>query len=83
MSFNEVEKVIIYGSRAIGNYREYSDIDLTFFGAKLDLKTLNQISTHLDELNLIYKFDLSILSHISNASLLEHISRVGIVFYKK
>ena len=40
---NQVEKVLLYGSRAIGNYRIGSDIDLTLIGDNLDLTTLQLI----------------------------------------
>lgn len=73
----------IYGSRALGNHRPGSDIDLTLKGDGLDLKTLNRISNDLDDLLLPYIFDLSIYSQIKNDALLEHIERVGRVFYEK
>src|SRR5688500_11636285 len=80
--FPQVEEVIRYGSRAKGNFRTGSDIDLTLKG-DLNLDTMNSISRHLDDLMLPYTFDLSIHNHLSNADLLEHISRIGIVFYRK
>ncbi len=39
----EVEKVILYGSRAKGNYKKGSDIDLTFIGSNLNLSLINRI----------------------------------------
>ena len=78
--FPQVEKVILYGSRAKGNYKPGSDIDLTFMGADMNLKVLNEISLQLDELYLPYTFDLSIYHHIQNTDLLEHIERVGVEF---
>lgn len=78
----EVEKVILYGSRAKGNFKNGSDIDLTFKGKDLKLSTLYKIDNELDDLLLPYTFDLSIFSHIDNADLLEHIKRVGIIFYE-
>ena len=78
--YEQVEEVIIYGSRAKGNYRPGSDIDLTLKGRELDLKTLNRISLDLDDLLLPYTFDLSVFSHISNPEFLDHIERVGQVF---
>lgn len=79
----EVEKVLIYGSRAKGNYRTGSDIDLTLQGKQLSLFTLNKIGAELDELLLAYTFDLSIYNHIKNTELLEHIESIGKVFYEK
>ncbi len=76
-----VEKVLIYGSRAKGNYRNGSDIDLTLQGNNLSLFILNKISLELDDLLLPYTFDLSLYHHIQNPDLLEHIEDVGKIFY--
>ena len=79
----EVEKAILYGSRAKGNYKNGSDIDLTLHGGTaLTLNVLYRILDELDDLLLPYTFDLSILTNIEDTSLLEHIQRVGIVFYE-
>lgn len=81
--YGQVEAVILYGSRAKGNHKPGSDIDLTLIGKKLSLKTLNKVSLDLDDLLLPYMFDLSIYHHIKQPDLIEHIQRVGIIFYKK
>ncbi len=82
-AFPQVDKVILYGSRAKGNYKNGSDIDLTFKGDSLNLSVLNTISLQLDDLYLPYTFDLSIYKYIDNKELLEHIDRIGIEFYKR
>ena len=82
-SFEEVEEAILYGSRAKGNFKPGSDVDLTLKGEKLKLKILNRISLDLDDLLLPYSFDISIFHQISNPDLMEHIERVGLVFYKR
>ena len=79
--YPEITKATIYGSRAKGNYRNGSDIDLTLTGNNLDLTTLFKIENQLDDLLLPYKIDLSILHKIENPDLVEHIKRVGIIFY--
>lgn len=78
-----VHKAIIYGSRAKGNYKNGSDIDLTLIGNHLDLTTLMKIENELDDLLLPYKIDLSIFHKINNPCLIEHIERIGEVFYEK
>lgn len=80
---NEVAEAIIYGSRAKGNYREGSDIDISLKGDSLNLDIINSISIQLDDLLLPYKIDLSIFHQIDNKDLIEHIKRVGVVFFKK
>jgi predicted nucleotidyltransferase len=81
--FPEVGKAVLYGSRAKGNYKPGSDVDLTLVGAAVTSKILGQIRDELDDGLLPYTFDLSILAQITQADLLDHIRRVGVVFYEK
>ena len=76
-----VIEVIIYGSRAKGNYKSGSDIDLTLVGDNLTTTDLLKIENDLDDLLLPYKLDLSILRQIENQDLLDHINRIGKIFY--
>lgn len=78
-----VEKALIYGSRAKGTNRPGSDIDLTLFGQSLDLDILGKIATRLEESPIPYQVDLSLFDQINNAGLLEHIKRVGKLFYQR
>ena len=79
-----IDKVILYGSRAKGNYRNGSDIDITLFGDKLTLSnSVYPLTDGLEDLNLPYMFDISIFSHIDNEDLIEHIHRAGKVLYLK
>jgi len=78
----EVRQVVIYGSRAKGNYRNGSDIDLTIIGESVSLSELMKIEAELDDLLLPYKIDLSLLHKIGDASLLDHIKHVGAVFFE-
>ncbi len=81
-SYSSIKKAIIYGSRAKGNYRIGSDIDLCLIGLNLDLSLLSKIENQLDDLLLPYTIDLSILSKIENNDLVDHINRKGILFYE-
>lgn len=78
----EIEKVLIYGSRAKGTNRAGSDIDLTIIG-DVSFEQFNRLTAEIDDLNLLYKTDLSLHHHIEDRDLLEHIARVGKVFYQK
>jgi len=79
----EVERVILYGSRAMGTFKPGSDVDLTLVGEKLNSTILGRIDEELDDLLLPYEFDLSIFSTITHAGLLDHLRRVGVTFYEK
>ncbi|TGN07954.1 nucleotidyltransferase domain-containing protein [Leptospira ilyithenensis] len=73
----KIENAVIYGSRAKGNYRTGSDIDICLEASEMDLSELMLIETELDDLLLPYKIDLSLKHKIENKDLLDHIERVG------
>ncbi|MDI6731105.1 MAG: nucleotidyltransferase domain-containing protein [Candidatus Margulisbacteria bacterium] len=81
--YPQVEEAILYGSRAKGNYKNGSDIDLTLKGKGLTLTVMNKIGLEIDDLLLPYTFDMSIFDNISNPDLIDHIKRVGKIFYKR
>ena len=79
--YDEIESAILYGSRAKGNYKPGSDIDLTLTGKNLTLKIINKIDNDIDDLLLPWVIDLSIFAQIENPELIEHIHRNGQLFY--
>jgi predicted nucleotidyltransferase len=81
--YPEIEAVIIYGSRAKGNYREGSDIDITLKGENVSDKTRSNVWLDIDNLNTPYLFDISVFKGLDSQSLIEHIQRVGQILYKK
>lgn len=82
-SEEQVQEVILFGSRAKGSFNEGSDIDLALKGSELSLTNLLNLSTALDELFLPYKFDLVIFDRIQEPQLTDHIERVGILLYNR
>ena len=78
-----VEKAVLYGSRAMGNYKPGSDIDLTLFGDALNTQELMNLDDELDDLLLPYRIDLSLYAKINHDDLRNHIQRVGQVFYQR
>lgn len=79
----EIEQVILYGSRAMGTFRNGSDIDLTIKGDAITQSQMLRVENQLDDLLLPYTIDLSLLRQIDNKELLDHIKRVGIVLYER
>jgi predicted nucleotidyltransferase len=78
----EIDRVILYGSRAKGDFRTGSDIDLTIEGGVSDSQLL-RIETELEDLDLPYMIDLSLFHRITNPDLVDHIHRVGVIFYER
>jgi predicted nucleotidyltransferase len=82
--FPQIEKALLYGSRAKGSYKNGSDIDLTLQGgSELTFDVLLKIMNELDELLLPYTIDLSIFNDISDPEVIEHIQRVAVTFYQR
>lgn len=75
--------VLLYGSRAKGNYRTGSDIDLTLKGSEIPFAEFLQIEVQIDDLMLPYTVDLSQYRQIGNADLIAHIDRVGVEIYSR
>jgi predicted nucleotidyltransferase len=81
-----VRRAVLYGSRAKGNYKPGSDIDLTLFaaeGRQIDHRELADILDEVDDLLLPYTLDLSNFDALDHAELKAHIERVGKVFYDR
>ncbi len=76
-----IAEAVIYGSRAMGTYRDGSDIDLTLKGA-IDNGELTVIEMELDKLDLPWMMDVSLYDDLDNPELIEHIDRVGKTFYQ-
>ena len=73
----EITGAVLYGSRAKGNAKPSSDVDLVLEGISDPLKA-EAIASELDELPMPYRFDVRALGAIRHPPLLEHIARVGI-----
>ena len=81
--YPQVDRVVVFGSRAKGNFRPGSDIDLTLFGNELNQQLCSDIAEELDDLLLPYMIDLSVFDLLDHVDLKEHILRVGKVFYQQ
>ncbi len=82
--FPEVEKALVYGSRAKGTERKGSDVDLALKGKKLNSVVIGQISYILNEETMMpFFFDVLNYHSLSNTELTDHINRVGKLLYKK
>lgn len=81
--YPDIGRAILYGSRAKGNYKPGSDIDLTLCGAALGPDTRASVASALDDLLLPCTVDLSVCVELRAPDLREHIARVGQVFYAR
>jgi len=80
--YEEVEKALIFGSRAMGNYKNGSDIDLAICGSQVTEDIVNKIRVKLnEELPIPYYFDIIHYEALQYKELKEHIDTFGKVFY--
>lgn len=79
--FSQIHSVVLFGSRAKGNHKVGSDIDLCIQGDPIPFSLLTEIDSALNDLNLPYKIDLVLADQIINMDLLDHIARRGLTVY--
>jgi len=82
--FTAVETALIFGSRAKGNYKPGSDVDIALKGTDIDFQTTLAIGGKLNEETLMpYHFDVLDHKALNNTELTNHIDRIGQVFYRR
>jgi len=79
----KVDKAYIFGSRAKGNYRPDSDIDIAIKGYQITLDDILKLSVAFEDAGVMQKIDLLDYCEIKEPALVEHIDRVGIEFYSR
>jgi len=79
----KIREVILFGSRAKGNYKQGSDIDLVILDDDISFNEMLDLEAHIEKLGLLYKIDLQRRSKIKDADVLDHIERMGVGFYER
>jgi len=81
--FPQIEQAVIFGSRAKGNFRQGSDVDIALKGKHLTLQIIAKVSFLLNEETAMpYKFDVLDYHSLEDPTLLESIDKTGIVLYE-
>jgi len=79
-----IKQVVLYGSRAKGNFRAGSDIDLALMTDDTFTRTnLLRIAGDFDDSDMPYMVDVLVYEDLSNKDLKAHIDRVGKVLYPR
>lgn len=79
----KVERALLFGSRAKGNYKPGSDLDIAIEAGNFSYGDLIRLGADLDDLDLLYTIDLLYIPFIEDPALLDHIRRVGIPIYTR
>ena len=78
-----VEKVVLFGSRAMGTFTPTSDVDIALFGDNLTLTDHANLAAVIDELSIPQRVDILLHKSIKNEKLIEHIKRHGVEWYRR
>ena len=79
--YPDVNKAILFGSRAKGNYENGSDVDIALKGNQISDVATSIAGLLNDESPLPYHFDIIDYNSLANEDLKQHIDRVGIEIY--
>lgn len=75
---DSVEGGFVFGSRAMGNYKPSSDVDIAIVGKSIEPQLIFRLRSYLnEEVNIPYFFDLIHFDKINNPDLIEHIQKYG------
>ena len=79
--YPQITQVKLYGSRAKGTFKPYSDIDLAIYGENLDRFVIDGLVMEFEDSDIVYKVDVQVYANIKNTALREHIDRVNVPSY--
>ena len=80
--FDTINEAVLFGSRAKGNYKQGSDVDIALKG-DIDIRTVAKVSYLLNQESLMpYRFDIVNYAGIKHQALKDHIDRVGVTIYQ-
>ena len=82
-SHPHVQKVVLYGSRALGRQRAGSDIDICLEAPSMELGELLELGAQLDDLLLPWHIDLQLRHLIAHEGLVAHIERAGELLWER
>ena len=81
---DEIEKAVIFGSRAMGNYKKGSDVDIAIVGENVSSSIIYKLEDCLNEVYpLPYFFDIIQYNKLTNENLIKHIDTQGKIIYTK
>ena len=79
--YPEIDKVLLFGSRARNDHRVNSDVDICLFGKNVNHLILAKVSMDIDELNTPLSFDILNFNELNKVELIDNILKEGIEIY--
>lgn len=77
-----IRRIVLFGSRARGDHKPTSDIDLAVYPA-VDFARQGCFFSEIDDLPTLLKIDLILINENTDGRLLENIKKEGVVIYEQ
>lgn len=81
--YEEIDKAVVFGSRARGDYKKTSDIDLAIFSSNISSTKLNLVRDNIDTLDIIYKVDVVHFESLNKEGIIKNIKSEGVIIYSR
>jgi nucleotidyltransferase substrate binding protein (TIGR01987 family) len=82
-NYPNIYKIILFGSRARGDFRSSSDIDLAIFSKSESSLEVSNFTNDLEKLDTLFKFDIVFINPLTDEKLLANINKEGIVIMER
>lgn len=79
--YKEIEKVLLFGSRAREDNKYNSDVDLCLFGENITHLIQVKVFIDIDEINTPLSFDILNFNELTKKELIDNIINEGIEIY--
>ncbi len=80
---SDVNRAVIFGSRATGSFRNHSDIDVAIYAPTLPWNDFLLLRSRIDDLPCIFSIDLVHVETLTNEMLRSKIKQDGKIIYQK
>ena len=78
-----IQKVLLFGSRARGDFKKTSDVDLAVFSENISDREFNLIVDEINEIDTPLSFDVVHFEKLKKDSLKEKILKDGVLIYER
>ncbi|MDX1919944.1 MAG: nucleotidyltransferase domain-containing protein [Candidatus Caenarcaniphilales bacterium] len=80
--FPEINKVLVYGSRARGDFKNGSDVDLALYGKNINFDIVSAVHLKLEQESAMpFLFDVHHYESLTNSKLKKEIDQFGVLIY--
>ncbi|WP_242842468.1 nucleotidyltransferase domain-containing protein [Peptoclostridium acidaminophilum] len=79
-----IRKIVLFGSRARGDNRINSDIDIAIYTfSDFDCNNEGGFVSEIEDINTLLKFDIVFMNDVNDSKLISNINRDGVVIYER